>query len=59
MLLASPRGGNFGASSLDKLVESSTNKVYYLDPSTNLTVWALPEDGYVNSNEEEASPGPG
>ena len=43
----------------DKLVESSTNKVYYLDPSTNLTVWALPEDGYVNSNEEEASPGPG
>jgi len=39
-------------------VESSTNKVYYLEPSTNLTVWDLPEDGYIIPNEVGASAGP-
>ena len=43
----------------DEHVESSTNKVYYLDPSTNLTAWDLPEDGYIIPNEVGASAGPG
>ena len=42
----------------DKHVESSTNKVCCLDPSTNLTVWDLPEDGYIIPNEVGASAGP-
>ena len=28
-------------------------------PSTNLTVWDLPEDGYVNPNEVGGGHGPG
>ena len=38
--------------------KSIKNEVYCPDHSTNLTVWDLPEDGYIIPNEVGASAGP-